>query len=113
MLDLRNEILRQNAKHKLMPDEDCKSNSSWKFYISKHEFRNYVISICKAQWTKTQKGYFVRIDNYNTGKNHYIHLPIDTLKDCKKFIDTLKETGSAGHWTGHYIKSGEFIKDIY
>jgi len=78
--------------------------------VEGYEFEKFNIDIIKAQWTKTQYTYCIRVYNYNIGKRPHLQIPNYNKKTALAFIQELKENGSAQVWTGHYVDAGEFIK---
>lgn len=80
------------------------------FLLNSYEFDNHKIDIIKSQWTKTQKGYCVRVYNYYVGKRPHLQIPYRTKKNAIAFIERLKNNKMEQLWTGHVVKAGEFIK---
>ena len=78
--------------------------------VEGYEFHNFNIDIIKAQWTKTQFTYGIRVYNYNIGKRPHLQICNYTKKTALAFIQELKDNGSAQLWTGHKVDAGEFIQ---
>jgi len=70
----------------------------------KFEFPKHDVLIVRSQWTKTQGGYSIRVNNYYAAKRHFLQIPMDNLKQCKTVIDILKTEGEYQLWTGHHVK---------
>ena len=69
-----------------------------------HEFSKHDVIIVRSQWTKTQGGYSIRVNNYFSEKRHFLQVPLDNLKQCRQVIAELKEKGEFQFWTGHHVK---------
>jgi hypothetical protein len=78
--------------------------------VEGYEFQYFNIDIIKAQWTKTQFTYGIRVYNYFTGKRPDLQICNYTKKTALAFIQELKDNGSASLWTGHHVDAGEFIQ---
>ena len=90
--------------------EETRSCEGIQVRKARYEFEKHEILIVRSQWTKTQGGWAIRVNNYYAEKNHFLQIPVQQLKQCYQIINVLKEEGTVKLWTGHVINSGDFIK---
>jgi hypothetical protein len=69
----------------------------------KHSFKKYDVLIVRSQWSKTQGGFGIRVNNYYQTKRHFIQIPMQTMKQCRQVIQDLNETGKHTFWTNHTV----------
>lgn len=90
--------------------EESRSCSGIQVCKEKHIFSSQDVLIIRSQWSKTQGGWNIRVNNFYADKHHFLQVPVDTLKQCKEIIETLKKEGIFSHWMGFHIKPGSFTQ---
>lgn len=65
------------------------------------------VQIIRSQWTKTQGGWAIRVNNFYAEKRHFLQVPVDTYKQCKQIISNLMEGEDVALWTGHVLQAKE------
>jgi len=100
--------LPENKKYDVV--ESLGLGNSASFLVREYDFSQHVVQIIKAQWTKTQKTYCIRVLNVSTGKRPHCQIPNYTLRNAKACVKEAIETGIVHLWTGHTFEVGNLIK---
>tara|TARA_R110000772_G_scaffold259204_2_gene376743 strand:- start:76 stop:465 length:390 start_codon:yes stop_codon:yes gene_type:complete len=83
--------------------EPSSLNSGIQVIKEKISFVDRDVLIVRAQWTKTQGGFGIRVNNFYSEKRHFLQISMNNLKQCQSVVDQLKKTGQVQLWTGHVI----------
>lgn len=110
MTTLELKRLPENINLKKAPE--TRSCQGIQLFYKSFEFCTYNVYIIKSQWTKTQKAFSIRIDNFYSEKNHMLQIPMKNLKQCLEAVKEMKEKEVFHFWTRHTVKPGKFIKEF-
>jgi len=99
--------LKENANLQVI--ESLGASGSPQFLVKEFNFQNFTVQVIKAQWTKTQKTYGVRVLNMETGKRPHVQITNYTKKQALACIKEASESGFLRMWTGHTAEVGQLI----
>ena len=108
--DFTRPLIAQNKKHQPIGSDNVFGRPI--FLVEERKAQDFDIQIVKIQHTKTQSWFCVQVPNYFTGRRHHLRLPLNTLKQCKQFVDDVFENGHSRHWSGHVVATTiKFLDD--
>ena len=102
-------IIELKENQNLQIIESLGIDGSPQFLVKEFNFQNFTVQVVKAQWTKTQKTYGIRVLNMETGKRPHVQICDYSKKQALACIKEASESGFIRMWTGHTAEVGELL----